>query len=338
MLDKPRLEDEKIAECLRASYGLTVSEIEFRPLGYDSYAGVYRVQANGQTYFLKVKSDTVDERSVVLPGYLKEQGMEQVVAPLPTRAQELWSTIDNFMLILYPFIEGRSGWEVGLSDSQWLAFGAVLKKLHTMRLPPELLNRIPKETFVANQKWLTIVNQLHAAVHNQVYDNPFEKQLAAFWKDHHHDIGMIVDRAEQLGRRLQNKSLDFVLCHADIHTANLLIDNQGRLFIVDWDQPVLAPRERDLMFVTVGGFVTEEKAETLFFQGYGKTDINPLTLAYYRYARVVEDLGGFAESVFLMDTTGETKEDSAKWFMSQFAPGGLVEAAHKLGHILSMLD
>jgi spectinomycin phosphotransferase len=85
---------------------------------------------------------------------------------------------------------------------------------------------------------------------------------------------------------LQDKSLDFVLCHADIHTANLLLDGQGRLFVVDWDQPILAPRERDLMFVTVGGFVTEERAETLFFQGYGKTEVDPLTMAYYRYGVV----------------------------------------------------
>jgi spectinomycin phosphotransferase len=149
---------------------------------------------------------------------------------------------------------------------------------------------------------------------------------------------MIVDRADQLGRVLQHKSMNFVLCHADIHTANLLIDDQGKLFIVDWDQPVLAPRECDLLFVTVGGFVTEEKAETLFFRGYGKTEVDPLTMVYYRYARVVEDLGGFAEPVFFMDTTDEIKEDSVKWFMIQFAPGGLVEAAHKLDHVLSKLD
>jgi spectinomycin phosphotransferase len=98
--------------------------------------GVYRIRANRQAYFLKVKSDPLDELSVLLPRYLKEQGMEQVVAPLPTTADELWDKVDGFTLILYPFIEGRSGWEAGLSDSQWVAFGAVLKKLHSMRFHP----------------------------------------------------------------------------------------------------------------------------------------------------------------------------------------------------------
>jgi spectinomycin phosphotransferase len=179
-----------------------------------------------------------------------------------------------------------------------------------------------------------VIKRLHATIANQVYDHPYEKQLAEFWADHYHEIGMIVNRAEQLGRMLQNKSPECVLCHADIHTANVLIDTQGELFIVDWDEPVLAPKERDLMFVTVGGFVTEERHEALFFQGYGKTEIDPVTLAYYRYERVMEDLAEFGRHVFLADTSDEVRYDSMHWFMVQFAPGGLVEAAHRLDYVL----
>jgi spectinomycin phosphotransferase len=105
---------------------------------------------------------------------LKEQGWSRSF-PLPTNTQQPWSKIDPFTLILYPFIEGKSGWKVGLSDSQWVAFGAVLKRLHSLRLSPDLLNRIAKETFVPHPKWTTTVKQLHAAVHSQVHDQPYEK-------------------------------------------------------------------------------------------------------------------------------------------------------------------
>jgi spectinomycin phosphotransferase len=334
MLDKPRLEDEHIIACLREDYGLAVTRLEFLPLGYDSNAGVYRVRADGQDYFLKVKSNPVSELSVLLPCYLKDQGMEQVVAPLLTTTQDLWSKVDHFTLILYPFIEGESGWKVGLSDRQWVAFGAALKRLHATQLPPDLWNQIPKETFVPHPRWMAIIRRLQAAVGNQIYDNPFERQLAAFWKAHHHEIGTIIDRAEQLGRTLQRRSYECVLCHADIHTANLLVDGRGQFFIVDWDEPVLAPKERDLMFVTVGGFITEKRTETLFLQGYGATDIDPLVMAYYRYERAMEDLAAFAERVFSADASDATRQDSAQWFMAQFGPGSLVEAAHKLDDAL----
>jgi spectinomycin phosphotransferase len=335
MLDKPRVEDEKTIACLQADYGLAVTGLEFLPLGYDSNAGVYRVRANGQDYFLKVKSDPVSELSVLLPRYLQDQGMEQVVAPLPTITQNPWGRVDHFTLILYPFIDGQSGWDVGLSDGQWRMFGAALKRLHTTHLPPELWNQMPKETFIPHPGWMATIRQLQATVVNRSYDNPFEQQLAAFWKDHHHEIGTIIDRAEQLGRRLQSKSYACVVCHADIHTANLLVDGQDQFFIVDWDQPVLAPKERDLMFVTVGGFATEERTEGLFFEGYGRAEIDPLVMAYYRYERVMEDLAAFAERVFAADASDETKQDSVAWFMAQFAPGDVVEAAQKLDHVLS---
>jgi spectinomycin phosphotransferase len=333
MLEKPPLEDEKIIACLRESYDLAVTGLEFLPLGYDSDAGVYRIQVGGQFYFLKVKSNTVDELSVRLPHALKEQGIEQVVAPLPTTTQGLWGKVDHFTLILYPFIEDM---DAVLTDSQWIEFGAVVQRLHATRLPDELLKQVPQETFVPHPALSAIVRQLQAAIGHRVYKNPIEKQLAAFWKDHHQEIGTLVDRAEQLGRLLQGKSLEFVLCHADIHTGNVLVDPQGRLFIVDWDQPILAPKERDLMFVTVGGFVTDEAEETLFFQGYGETDIDPLAMAYYRYERTMQDIGAFAERVFSVDASDETKQDSANWFMVQFEPGNSVEAAHKLDHVLSL--
>src|SRR5439155_26308318 len=108
MLEKPDLPDEKIIACVRDSYGVSVIEIEFLPLGYDNYAGVYRVTADdGQPYFLKAKQDTVFEASVSIPRFLKKQGIEEVVAPLPTTTGELWGTVDQFTLLLYPFIDGQ---------------------------------------------------------------------------------------------------------------------------------------------------------------------------------------------------------------------------------------
>ncbi len=336
MLEKLRPEDEKIVACLRDNYSLTVTDIELLALGYDSRAAVFRIRADGQRYFLKVKSDAVNELSVSLPRYLKENGIAEVVAPLPTTTHELWGKLDDFAMLLYPFIEGQTGMQAGLSDSQWVEFGAILKKLHTTQLPPGLLNRMPKEAFVPNLRWSAIVKQLQAEIPNRAYDNPIEQQLATFWKEKREEIARILDRTEQLGHVLQRKSLDFVVCHADIHTANLLIDPHGKLFIVDWDQPILAPIECDLLFVTVGAFVKDEKQEALFFEGYGKTDVDPLAMAYYRYARVVEDMGAFAESAFFMDVNDETKLDSLKWIRWMFEPGNILESAHKWDQVLDI--
>jgi spectinomycin phosphotransferase len=258
---------------------------------------------------------------------------------LPTVTGERWGAVDGFAVLLYPFIDGKSGMTVGLSDRQWFEFGRVLKRIHDSQLPPELFAQMRKETFVPHPKLTGIVRQLQATIQTSACTNPVERQLAIFWEDHHSDIGKIVDRAEQLGRLLQRQSLDCVLCHADIHTGNLLLEPGGALHVVDWDQPILAPKERDLLFAmdeAVGGFGNGH-AEELFYLGYGKTEIDRLALAYYRYEWVVQDMGAFAEHVLLMDDTGdEGKQESVDLFMSMFEPGNRVEAAYQLDRTLSI--
>ena len=53
-----------------------------------------------------------------------------------------------------------------------------------------------------------------------------------------------------------------------------MIDGDGELWLIDWDEVIRAPKERDLMFV-VGGISTSliQPHETeWFFEGYGETD------------------------------------------------------------------
>jgi spectinomycin phosphotransferase len=334
VLENPNLPDTKIIRALQTDYGVVVTKLDFLPIGNDSSAWVYRVgTADGQTYFLKVKRGAVYAPSVIIPRYLREQGMSQVVAPLPTQTQAMWASVDGFALLLYPFVAGDNGMAIGLSDQQWIAYGAVLRQLHTTSLSPELLAQLSEETFVPDPKWSDIVKALLAAPPTHNYKAALEKELAEFWCTKQGEISKIVARTEALGRLLQQQRMPVVLCHADIHTANLLLDPAGQLFVVDWDQPILAPKERDLMFVvgaSLGGFVVDGNAERLFFQGYGQTEINWLAIAYYRYAWVVQDLGDYAERVFLMENTGEeTKRAAVQGLMAMFAPGDVVDVAYQ---------
>ncbi len=320
MLQKPDLPDEKIIRYLCDAYGLTVTELEFLPIGYDAQASVYRVTTDSrQPYFLKVRRDAICKACIQAVYYLKTHGVEEVVAPLPTLMGVLWGSIDPFTLILYPFIEGDVGMTVGLSDEQWIAFGDSLRRLHTIQLPVELLTQIHRENFAP--KWSGIVRKLQAEIQQHTYDNLYEDEMAAFWRERQEQISQIVERTKTLGQMLQARSLDFVPCHADIHTANVLLSADGNLHIVDWDQLILAPKERDLMFVA---------GEMLFFQGYGKVDLNALGMAYYRYEWVVQELGDFGERVFLAtESSDEIKQDSIRGFRALFDPGDVIEAAYK---------
>ena len=145
------------------------------------------------------------------------------------------------------------------------------------------------------------------------------------------EIGRLVRRAEQLARSLQSRRLEFVLCHTDVHEWNLLISTPGELYIVDWDKPLLAPKERDLMFIGggVSPALSSPSGEALFYQAYSPTEVDRMALAYYRYERIVQDIYEFCQQLLSSDAGGEHRQQSYCWLESNFMPGNTIEIARK---------
>jgi spectinomycin phosphotransferase len=326
MIEKPNIRDEKIITALNQNYLIRAIHLEFLPIGNDASAFAYRVETKNQiSYFLKIKRGLSNLAGLFVPRFLKDSGTEQVIAPLSTKTQELWANVDEFAFILYPFITGNEGMKMGLSDSQWAEFGSVLKRIHHTELPPGISQHVRRETFIP--KWSNLVNDLYKHINVQGFDDSFQKALAAFWKENNETIQTILERTERIGKYLQQANLEFILCHADIHTANILLTSEQELFIVDWDDTLFASKERDLMFV-LGDNTFETREEQLFFKGYGNVEINPLTLAYYRYEWCVQEIGDFGERVFLSKDLGEsTKQDSVEGFIKLFSKDDVIETA-----------
>lgn len=83
---------------------------------------------------------------------------------------------------------------------------------------------------------------------------------------------------------------------------------QYRLDVVSVARPV-TPREEDL-----------------FFAGYGPMAVDPPASAYFRYERIVEDLGEFGRRVFLSPALSEeARAREAELAMSFFAPGADID-------------
>ena len=303
----------------------------FLPLGADRNTAVYRAVAADETsYFVKLRRGVFDEIAVTLPKFLSDQGIVQILAPMTTKIGQLWANLDAFKLILYPFVDGHNGYEVDLSDRHWSDFGTALKNIHTAVVPSALVSRIQRETY--SPQWRESVKTFLARVEDAVFDDPVAVKLTTFLKARRDEILDLVGRAERLALALQACSPEFVLCHSDIHAGNILIDANGALYIVDWDNPILAPKERDLMFIGGGqGFAghTAQEEETLFYRGYGQTQIDPIALTYYRYERIIQDIAVYCEQIFLTNEGGEDREQALHYLTSNFLPNNTIEIASK---------
>jgi spectinomycin phosphotransferase len=331
MLEKPPLQDELILAGLQAEFGLHAVALTFLPLGYDLNSAVYRVLAeDDKPYFLKLRKGDFNEISVTLPQFLEKQGLHGIIAPISTQKRQAWGRLGEYNMILYPFIEGVNGYAAGLTGRQWLDFGVAMKGIHTTQVPPALKQLLPRETFSPN--WRETVRQLQIQVEETHYADPSAIKLAAFMRARRDEISRVVERAEQLGRELRRRSLELVLCHADIHPGNLLVCPDGAVYIVDWDSPCLAPRERDLALIggsPNSGWDTAE-AQFHFYQGYSPAQVDRMALAYYRYERMVQDLAEFGKQLLLTQEGGEDREQSYQYFTSNFLPGHEIDLAEKI--------
>jgi spectinomycin phosphotransferase len=329
MLEKPNISDELIISRLQEEYNFHVIQLSFLPIGADSRTAVYRVvTAEGITYFLKLRKN-FEEVIVRVPLFLREHGVEAILVPCETKSKQHWADFSEYNIILYPFIEGKNGFEINLTDEHRRILGAACKGIHNAELPPELQSLIRKENFALG--WREDMRKYQAQVENNVFTDSTAAKLAEFMRYKQKEITRLVERTEQLAAELQSKPWEFVLCHSDIHGGNILIADTGELYVVDWDDPILAPKERDLMFI--GGGIDKlwknQREIDLFYQGYGEPGIDLVALAYYRYERVIEDLVVICDQLLPTDEGGADRERSYGWFTSNFEPGNTIEIAER---------
>jgi spectinomycin phosphotransferase len=316
MREPPNIPEERLRACLQDQYGLSHVTLEFLPRGLDYNAGVYRmVSEQGTPYLLKVTARPLYEPGFLVPRYLNDQGIRSVVAPVPTRSGALWTKLVDWIVIVYPWIDGDSGW-VGMTDEQWREVGKIFKRIHGVQLQSEGFSSLRKETFVPTEytQWVQTFEAQH--LHSQPDESESSRALRASWVAHESAIHTVVSSLEKLAKMLQSQTFPFVICHADLHPSNLIRDRHGHVFVIDWDEVMLAPKERDFIFIR------EQEADA-FWEGYGVVEIDWMLLSYYLWERVIQDVIVNAQDVCFRDDLGEeTKADIAQMFDEYLTEGG----------------
>lgn len=339
MLERPTLADEWVAAAVCKAFALPVGAAVFLPIGNESGSWAYRLDCmDGSTWFVKLRQGAVDARTFAVTHWLHGHGLPEVVAPLPTQSGRLCAPLDDpasalagdYSLLLYPWVDGVVGMEAGLTCGQWTELGGFLRRLHAACLPDELADALPREQF--RQPHLATLDRVQPYLADAPAADPIAREMAALWRERAGEIAFIAARTRQLGELVRARQLPLVPCHADIHTANVLIDCAGALRVVDWDLMLLAPKERDLMFVLesrpVDGAVQAEQ-ERCWRQGYGEVTVDAAALAYYRFDWVVQELADYGKRVWLMPDSGEaTRRQALDDWCALFNPGDVIDAAY----------
>jgi spectinomycin phosphotransferase len=338
MLTPPDIADATVVAVLREQYGLSIARVTFLPLGADAYSAVYRLDAaDGAAYFLKLRRRNFDEIALIVRAVLHGAGVRRVVAPIATVAGELAASAHGFHWILYPFVAGRDGFAAPLTPAQWRALGASMRAVHTLALPADVAARLPVETYAPQLRERVLAYDAQVAA--EAFADPVAARFAAFWRTKRDEIRLIVARAAELAAMLAPRALPHVLCHSDLHAGNVLLRDDGEIAIIDWDEPIMAPKERDLMFIGAGiGRIwnVAEQAD-YFYEGYGAVAIDATAIAYYRYERIVADLAAYGDQIFGVEGSVADREEGFGQMAGQFGPEDVIGIAHQTYSALSRL-
>lgn len=328
----------EILNCIESNYDLKVKKVCQLPIGADFNTKVYHlITKQNLEYFLKLRLNEFSEISVLIPDYLVGTGIKQIIPPLKNLAGELWIDCNACSITIYPFIKGQNAVERRISNHHWINLGSVVKKLHLINLPNYLRDKLKLEDF--HDGWRRKLTAFISQMLDRVYDDPFVHVVATFLQSKSQEILAFIKRAEILAKKIQQKPQEFVLCHADIHGWNLLIDENDKLYLIDWDTIVLAPKERDLMFIGAGIWesgISSFEEEQYFYQGYGQAKVDNEIICYYRLERIIQDIAEYCEHIFLSNDNDENKKVSFEYLKSNFEPNGTLAKAYLI--VISQRD
>lgn len=316
----------KVRDWVRADFGFELASMEPVGLGADTAAMLWRgVASDGNVLAIKWTAGGSTAGPSV-SSHLAGLGIGGIVAPANTVTGGLWSHRDGRRLLVTPWLSGDRAVEHRMDQRQWRSYGALLARIHAAPRPADPL---PAEDY-NHQAVTSAAHAVDRELRTYRARDHIVQELATHWQAGlGRQILTLLTSADELAAQLRAEPPPHVLCHGDPHLGNVLIVDESP-WLLDWDDAMLAPKERDLVLLKGGmdAFGPENSDEQAWFdEGYGSTDVDPVVLAYYRCTRAVEDVVYFARDILDVDRQPAERADFMAIIRGVAGPTGLVRCA-----------
>jgi len=296
----------KYKPLIEENYNLKISHIQQIQGGWSALA--YRIISENGNFFLKAFDKhrhttkecvhKIDDYMPVVMALAENRHLcEKISVPILTVSGKYKVENDDFVFIVFPFIDGETPKNHKLSEHELGCLAEIISELHSYR-ETDFSSFAHKETFDASicEKLLRIMNQECLS----------DIGLCDIFSQYKSFLLNGIAEIKRLSEDLRRANLDFTLCHTDLHGWNILLAD--KLILLDWEGLKLAPAEADL-FAFSEGFILDY-AWKHFFASYKKARpnyyVNQNAITFYRLHRRLEDIFEFAESI-LFD--GLSEED-----------------------------
>ncbi len=300
----------ELKESLSTAYALPLQSITFFPEGEDSY-GYIVLSENGEKYFAKA-STSVPNSCLQVASLLRHQcNISGIVAPLETQGGDLSVPWQDFRVSLFPFIEGKSRWDLwkvdkDFTDAELSQTGALLATIHGCT------DAVASNNLTVATYDLPLRQELHTVLEAPWQippQNGYQKQLLDAIAQHRSKILQALERYDSLGRSASALQTPFVITHGDPTPGNLIIDAENRLYIIDWDGVCLGPPEKDLVSFTGERF--EVVLESYLAERRNGAALHADIFGFYIYEWTLNEIRDYGTKILFKNS--DTQQNAYDW-------------------------
>jgi spectinomycin phosphotransferase len=307
MLTEPNIDKKLIQNKIIQYYGLKINSLTFIKGGEASWG--YKVETeDGKLYFCKIHVGLTDheKRFELTYKLFNDAGIKNITHPIKTMSGDLVFFLDKYPVALFNFIFGSNANDQPLNEKQRFALGELLGRIHQAK--KNIGDFEIKEDF----KYAHIVRLLETLNQTDVYikdSSIYKSKTAQLLLDNKEKILKRIKELEELGEKLRSQNVDFVICHSEPHAWNTMIDEKGEVHLIDWDDSLFAPKEKDLNMI---------KDDQIKLDGYrsvvGEFEINQEIIHYYQMEWNISEIDAWSNSL-LYESSNETQY---KHYLEQF--------------------
>ncbi len=246
MLIESNIDRSLLKDVIQEKFGIRVVNFTLVPR-WEAARGYMIESSNHKSFFLKIYWDDKipDSAFRFADDLFARAGIVNIAHPIPTSHGQMRIHIRGFQIALFDWISGKTAQEHKLTDTQLERLGALLAKIHQSK---RIIGEYSVKENFANpfkDRFLAIFDSMSKITSGST---EFRTKLKLFLETHRQKFMRELETLEKLQRKARTMNLEFVNCHGEPSPGNVLSSDNGDIHLLDWDDPIFAPKEKDLLF------------------------------------------------------------------------------------------
>lgn len=293
MICEPNIDKSNLIKLLEDNFDFRVGTITFNPKGEASWS--YFVEIDDKKYFLKLsKSEDFNLAPFEFTSRLFDEcDIKSIVHPIKTNSNEVYLSFGDYKLVLFDFIDGKTIREQPLNEHQLEELGELLAKVHKSK---DVVGAyVQREEFT--NPYRNDIKKTYESLEELNNLSETQEKTKQLYLEYKEKFLNEQNQLEELIKELKNRDIEFVNCHGEPSPGNVMVSNDGQIYLIDWDFPLFAPKENDLLFF--------EKNFDQVLTGYRKVvpdeEINEDVKRYYGLLWNVQEIADWGTRILFED-------------------------------------